>query len=104
MKSENDEELSAQKVKPDILGQYLSKAEEIAGARTTEEKRYDREVVRWLNRGKSIQKAVAKANEKFPAEALRLSPENLADVQAHYDYLAKHEAILRGLDGRGRGE
>ena len=48
--------------------------------------------------GKTISKAVAKANEKYPAEALQVDSDNLTDVQAHYDYLAEHEAITEKLD------
>ncbi|MDP2865905.1 MAG: hypothetical protein Q8O90_06655 [Elusimicrobiota bacterium] len=84
-----------------ILGQYLSASDKIIGERTFDEKRYDTEVVRWLNKGKPIGKAIAKANDKFPAQALSLNAGNLAAVQAHYDYLAKHEAITRKLTNNG---
>ena len=43
-------------------------------------------------------KAIAKANEKYPAEALQVDNDNLADVQSHYEYLAEHEAIMAKLD------
>ncbi len=82
----------------DILKQYTDRANEIIGERTQEEQKYDGEVIRWLRRGKSINKAIAKANEKYPAEALQVDNDNLADVQAHYDYLAEHEAIMEKLD------
>jgi len=81
----------------DIFEQYLSASKEIIGERTADEKKYDTEVIRWLNRGKAIQKAIAKANEKFPTEALTLNAGNLADIQAHYAYLAKHESIMQKL-------
>ncbi len=96
-------ELKAEKGKAGLDGQYLSASNEIIGERTFDEKRYDTEVVRWLNKGKLIQKAIAKANEKFPAQALSLNTGNLADIQAHYDYLAKHEAITRKLHNNGAG-
>ena len=51
-----------------------------------------------MRRGKTIGKAIAKANEKYPAEALQVDNDNLADVQAHYEYLADHEAITEKLD------
>jgi hypothetical protein len=54
----------------DILKQYLERANEIIGERTPAEGKYDREVSRWIRRGKSIRKAIAKANEKYPTEAL----------------------------------
>jgi hypothetical protein len=82
----------------DILNQYISRADEIIGERTAEEQKYDHEVVRWMRRGKSISKAISKANQKYPTEALQVSNDNLADVQAHYEYLAEHEAIMEKLD------
>ncbi len=82
----------------DILKQYTERANEIIGERTPDEQKYDREVTRWLRRGKNINKAVAKANEKYPTEALQVDNDNLADVQAHYEYLAEHDAIMEKLD------
>ena len=82
----------------DILGHYISRADEIIGERTAEEKKYDHEVVRWLRRGKNISKAISKANQKYPTEALQVNNDNLADVQAHYEYLAEHDAIMEKLD------
>jgi len=82
----------------DILKQYISRGNEIIGERTPDEEKYDREVIRWMRRGKSIGKAVAKANEKYPSEALQVSSDNLADVHAHYEYLAEHDAIIEKLD------
>lgn len=81
----------------DILKQYLLKSNELIGVRTADQTKYDNEVVRWLNKGKSIRKAITKAGEKFPTEALTLNAENLAAIQAHYDYLVKHESIMRKL-------
>lgn len=69
--------------------------QEIFGERTPAEERYDKEVVRWLGKGKSIKKAIAKANQKVPSEALSVNDENSADVEAHYEYLAEHESIMR---------
>ena len=82
----------------DILNHYISRADEIIGERTAEEQKYDHEVVRWVRRGKSISKAISKANQKYPTEALQVNNDNLADVQAHYEYLAEHEAIMEKLD------
>jgi putative NADH-flavin reductase len=81
----------------DILKQYISRADEIIGDRTAEEQKYDHEVVRWVRRGKSVSKAIVKANQKYPKEALQVNDDNLADVQAHYEYLAEHEAIMEKL-------
>jgi len=82
----------------DPLKQYLTRANEIIGERTPDEQKYDGEVIRWIRRGKSISKAIAKANEKCPAEALQVNSDNLADVQAHYEYLADHDAITEKLE------
>jgi hypothetical protein len=82
----------------DILNHYISRADEIIGERTAEEQKYDHEVVRWVRSGKSISKAISKANQKYPTEALQVNNDNLADVQAHYEYLAEHEAIMEKLD------
>jgi hypothetical protein len=80
----------------------LRQAQEIIEDRTPAEERYDREVVRWMRKGKSVSKAIAKANQKFPKEALQVNDDNLADVQSHYEYLAEHDLIiekLRRLEG-----
>jgi len=81
----------------DILEQYLDRSREIIGDRTPEQEKYDREVIRWLAKGKPIRKSIAKANERFPSAALSVTDDTLADVQAHYDYLAEHEKIMRKL-------
>jgi hypothetical protein len=81
-----------------FLRQCIDRAEEIVGECTPDEEKYDREVIRWLRRGKDINKAVAKANQKYPQEALQVNDENLADVEAHYEYLAEHEVIMEKLD------
>ena len=82
----------------DILKQYTERADEIIGERTPDEQKYDREVIRWMRKGKSVVKAIAKANEKYPTEALQVDDDNLADVQAHYEYIADHEAIKAKID------
>ena len=81
----------------DILKRYNERADEIIGERTPDEEKYDSEVIRWIRRGKSITKAIAKANEKYPAEALQVNDDTVADVQAHYEYLADHEALSEKL-------
>lgn len=82
----------------DILKQYTERANEIIGERTPVEQKYDREVIRWMRRGKTITKAIAKASEKYPTEALQIDNDNLADVQTHYEYLAEHDGIMEKLD------
>lgn len=78
----------------DPLTQYLSRANEIVGERTPDEEKYDREVIRWMRKGKSITKAIAKANEKYATETLQVDDDTLGEVRAHYEYLAEHEAIM----------
>lgn len=79
------------------LDEYLARANEIIGEHTVDERKYDREVIRWMRKGKRISQAIARANEKYPSEALRLDPDTMADVQAHYEYLEEHEAIMEKL-------
>jgi hypothetical protein len=81
----------------DLLQQYMARADEIIGERTSEEIRYDNEVIRYLRKGKGIKKAIAKANDKYPAEALVVTEEALADIQARYEYLLEHEEIMKKL-------
>ena len=81
----------------DFFKQYFQRSQEIIGNRTKDEERYDKEVLRWLRKGKNIKKAVGKANEKFPQEALRLNVSNINDVAAHYDYLLEHENIINKI-------
>jgi hypothetical protein len=56
----------------DILKHNTEQADDIIGEHTPEEQKYDREVIRWLRRGKSITKAIGNANEKYPTEALQI--------------------------------
>ena len=80
------------------LRQYTARANEVIGERTPDEQKYDRELIRWMRKGKRIDKAIAKANEKYPSEALQVDDDTLADVRAHYEYLAQHEAIIEILN------
>ena len=59
-----------------IIEQYLHRSQEIIGNRTKDEERYDKEVLKWLRKGKNIKKAVGKANDKYPKEGLKLDPSN----------------------------
>ena len=80
-----------------ILEQYLQRSQEIIGNCTKDEERYDKEVLRWLRKGKNIKKAIGKANEKYPKEALKVDASNINDVAARYDYLLEHENIMRKM-------
>ena len=81
----------------DFLKQYLARANEIIGYRTRDEEQYDKEVLRWLRKGKGIKKAINKANQKYPKEALQVDDSNIDDVAAHYDYLLEHDNIIRKI-------
>jgi len=80
-----------------ILDEYLNMANNIIGDRTKDEERYDNEVVRWLRKGKGIKKAINKANQKYPEEALQVDENNIDDVAAHYDYLLEHYNIIHKI-------
>ena len=79
------------------LSEFNARINEIIGDRTPDEERYDREVLRWMRKGKSVSKAIGKANQKFPREALKVNDDNLTDVQSHYEFLANHELIMERL-------
>jgi len=79
------------------LSEFTARINEIIGDRTPDEERYDREVLRWMRKGKSVSKAIGKANQKFPREPLKVDDDNLTDVQSHYEFLAKHELIMERL-------
>jgi hypothetical protein len=81
----------------DLLKLHLERAAEIIGKRSPGEEIFDREVLRWLEKGKHIRKAIAKANAKCPGEALKIDDASLPDVQSHYEYLLDHERIMRRL-------
>ena len=81
----------------DLINQYLQRSQEIIGDRTREEVRYDKEVLRWLRKGKKIQKAIERANKKFPKEALNVNDRAINDVAAYYEYLLEHENIMKKM-------
>jgi len=81
----------------DFIDQYSNRANEVIGDRTKDEERYDKEVLRWLRKGKRIEKAIHKANQKYPKEALEVDTNNIDDVTAHYDCLLQHDDIIRKI-------
>jgi hypothetical protein len=81
----------------ELVEEYVARAAEIIGERTPGEEKFDREVLRWLEKGKHIRKAIAKANDKYPREALKIDDASLPDVQSHYEYLLEHDRIVRRL-------
>ena len=54
-------------------------------------------MLRWLEKGEAIKKAIARANERYPKEALEVDDEAISDVQSRYEYLLEHERIIRKL-------
>jgi hypothetical protein len=80
LRSEDAPVNEAKRNSVDILQQYTERADEIIGECAPEEEKYDREVIRWMRKGKTVAKAIAKANEKYPTEALQIDNDNLADV------------------------
>ena len=81
----------------DLISHYLERAAEVIGPRTPGEAKYDREVLRWLEKGKPLRKAIDRANEKYPKEALAVTEAMLPDLQSRYEYLLEHEKIMRSL-------
>ena len=52
-------------------------------------------MIRWLEKGNPIKKAI----EKYPAEALVVEDALLPDLEARYGYLLEHERIMRRFKG-----
>jgi hypothetical protein len=46
---------------------------------------------------KDLRSALAKANEKYPALAQKVSDDELEELGARYEYIRGHEQILRHL-------
>jgi len=61
--------------------------------RTVDEVAYDNIIIEELRKGSSIKKALKIAAEKYPDEALQYDDDTIGDIESHYDYLLKHEAI-----------
>ena len=85
-----------------LIDQYLRRSQEIIGDRTESEEQYDNEVIKWLKKGLTIRKAINKANERYPDEALQLDETNVEDVAAHYEYLMQHMEILQKMSRAGQ--
>nr|MDO8111190.1 hypothetical protein [Candidatus Sigynarchaeota archaeon] len=79
----------------DIRKQYELKAKEIIGDRSKTEEEYDNEVLDGLKSGCNIRNAIARANAKYPAEALAVDASNEQDVASHYEFLLEHEKIMK---------
>lgn len=79
------------------IKEYLDRAAEIIGDRTSSEIEYDDAVVEALNQGRTIKEALAVAGEKHPGEAIKWDNGNISDIAAHYEYLKEHTHIMRML-------
>jgi len=77
----------------DFFKQYLDRSTELVGDRSPAEMRYDKEVIRWMRKGKTIAKAIAKASQKYPDQALQVTGDSISALEAHYEYLEQHDAI-----------
>jgi hypothetical protein len=85
-----------------LIDQYLRRSQEIIGNRTESEEQYDNEVIKWLKKGLTTRKAIDRANERYPDEALTLDETTVENVAAHYEYLLQHMEILQEIDKPGR--
>lgn len=81
------------------LNEHLARSNDIIGERTSEEKKYDLEIIKGLDKGKNIWKAIEVANRKYPKEALQVDEGNIKEVRAYYEYLLQHEKIMEKLSG-----
>ena len=85
-----------------LINEYIIRSAEIIGERTRAEEKYDQEIVRWIEKGKSIRKAIDRANIKYPKEALRVDDSMLPDLQSRYEYMLEHEKNMRKIEDSRR--
>jgi hypothetical protein len=50
-----------------------------------------------LRKGRDIKKALKMATRKYPSEALQWDEKSIGDIAVHYEYLMKHEEIMKKL-------
>ena len=55
------------------------------------------EVVKWLRKQGNIRKALNKANQKYPDQALKYGDSNIDDLASHYEYLMQHMNMVKKL-------
>ncbi|MGD8589555.1 MAG: hypothetical protein PVG22_12080 [Chromatiales bacterium] len=77
-----------------LIDQYIQHSQEIIGERTSEEEKYDHEVISCLKKYGKIRKAINRANKKYPNEALQYNEEDISEIESHYEYLMKHMEII----------
>ena len=75
--------------------QYFAEFEEELQQRTPDEVAYDNIIIKELNKGRSIKKALKVAAQKDPAEALQDTNETLEDIKTHYEFLLNHELMKK---------
>jgi hypothetical protein len=84
----------------DMLNRYLAQANQILEQKPPAERAFDAEVLRWIKRGKTTVKAIAKANEKYPDEAITLTAKMASEMERYYTYLADHEEIMQRMKNK----
>ena len=79
------------------INAYLERSREIIGTRSRNEIEYDDAVITHLSTGMNIKKSIASANKKFPSEAIKPNAEHWGDLEARYQYLSEHKAVIARL-------
>jgi len=81
----------------EIFKLYLKSTKDLRAMlaeRSPEEAVYDEEVLGGLRKGWSIKKAVKRAGEKYPDEALQWNKDTAATFSEHYEQLMRHEEVM----------
>jgi hypothetical protein len=84
----------------DLIGfyqQYFAGFEEELKQRTVNEIAYDDIIIKELNKGRSIKKALKIAAKKYPDEALQYTDETIDEIKEHYEFLLNHELIKKKI-------
>ena len=55
------------------------------------------EDIKWLRKQGNIRKALNKANQKYPDQALKYDDSNIDDLASHYEYLMQHMNMVKKL-------
>ena len=77
----------------DFRKEYERLTKEIIGDRTPAEELYDDEVLQGLRDGCDVPEAIARANLKYPDEALVVDDTNIQDVAEHYEFMLEDEKL-----------
>ncbi len=83
----------------DHYNQTASDFEDSLNERSTDEINYDKAVLKELNKGRPLKRALKIAARKHPNEALEFNNETREDIEAYYDYLINHELIKNKIEG-----